>query len=115
MSRSLAPSRTSSYLLACTAVPDAGRMAFDGILAAEGAGVFCMLRDFDLLHLLAEGRTVAVQEMSVDITRASRHSTAFAWESQVSIIPCAVFAGDSDLLRSLRHCCGVVWMAMTVA
>ena len=54
-----------SYLLACSAVPDAGRMALHGRLAAEGACVLCMLRDFDLLDLFSEGGTVAAHNMSV--------------------------------------------------
>ena len=35
-------------------------MTLDGVLAAEGAGVAGVLRDFDLLHLLTEGGAVTV-------------------------------------------------------
>ena len=48
------------YLLACPARPDSSRVTLHGGLAAEGAGVSCVLRDFDLLDLLAEGGTVTV-------------------------------------------------------
>ena len=46
-------------LLARLAVPDTGGVTLDGVLAAEGAGVAGVLRDFDLLHLLTEGGTIA--------------------------------------------------------
>ncbi len=48
------------YLVACLAVPDTSRVALDGRLAAECAGVSRVLGDFDLLDLLAEGGTVTV-------------------------------------------------------
>lgn len=50
---------TGDGLLARLAVPDTGRVTLDGVLAAEGAGVAGVLRDFDLLHLLTEGGTIA--------------------------------------------------------
>ena len=46
-------------LLAALAVPDARRLTLDCDLAAERAGVFAVLADFDLLDLLAERSTVA--------------------------------------------------------
>ena len=57
-------------LLATLAVPDASGVALDGGLAAEGAGVGGVLRDFHLLDLLTQGSTV----------------------------PGTVLAGDADLL-----------------
>ena len=47
-----------AYLLARSASPDADRMALDCVLAAECACVSCVLRDFDLLDLFAEGGTI---------------------------------------------------------
>lgn len=38
-------------------------MTLDGNLAAESAGVTGVLRSFDLLHLLAEGGTIAGEPM----------------------------------------------------
>lgn len=55
----------SVYLLACLAVPDTGRVALDGHLAAECACVSRVLGDFDLLDLLAERGTVAVMQKEV--------------------------------------------------
>lgn len=50
---------TGDSLVAGLAVPDTGGVTLDGDLAAEGAGVTGVLRSFDLLHLLAEGGTIA--------------------------------------------------------
>ena len=41
-------------------------MTLDGVLAAEGAGVAGVLRDFDLLHLLTERGTVTGTVLSGD-------------------------------------------------
>ena len=38
-------------------------MALDGGLAAEGAGVAGVLRDFHLLHLLSEGSTISKERI----------------------------------------------------
>merc|ERR1719158_40141 len=65
----------SDGALAGLAVPDAGGVAADGGLAAEGAGVLGVLRNLHLLDLLTQGGTVA--------------ST--------------VLAGHADLLRALGH------------
>ena len=56
---------TGDSLLARLAVPDTGRVTLDGVLAAEGAGVAGVLRDFNLLHLLTERGTIAVESMLV--------------------------------------------------
>ena len=56
---------TGDSLLARLAVPDTGGVTLDGVLAAEGAGVAGVLRDFDLLHLLTEGGTVTNHNTSV--------------------------------------------------
>lgn len=58
---------TSDSLLARLAVPDTGGVTLDGVLAAEGAEVAGVLRDFDLLHLLTEGGTIAVGSLLVDV------------------------------------------------
>lgn len=49
---------TGDSLVARLAVPDTGGVTLDGVLAAEGAGVTGVLRDFDLLHLLTEGGAI---------------------------------------------------------
>jgi hypothetical protein len=97
------------YLLACSARPNPSRVALDSVLAAEGAGVSCVLRDFDLLDLFAEGGTVAAISSSVSIPGT------VLFEMQRSLarcrawsIPCAVFTGDANLLRSLRHFGGFI-------
>lgn len=64
---------TGDSLLARLAVPDASGVTLDGDLAAEGAGVTGVLRDFDLLHLLAEGGTIAGDSMLV----ANFHPSVF--------------------------------------
>lgn len=58
---------TGDSLLARLAVPDTGGVTLDGVLAAEGAEVAGVLRDFDLLHLLTEGGTIAVGSLLVDV------------------------------------------------
>ena len=50
---------SSNSLLAGLAAPDADGLALDGDLAAEGAGITRVLRDFHLLHLFTEGGTVS--------------------------------------------------------
>ena len=50
---------TGDSLLARLAVPDTGGVTLDVVLAAEGAEVAGVLRDFDLLDLLSERSTVA--------------------------------------------------------
>jgi hypothetical protein len=49
---------TGDSLLARLAVPDTGGVTLDGVLAAEGAEVAGVLRDFNLLHLLTERGTI---------------------------------------------------------
>jgi hypothetical protein len=49
---------TSDGALAGLAVPDTGRVAADGDLAAESAGVLGVLGDLHLLHLLTQGSTI---------------------------------------------------------
>jgi hypothetical protein len=49
---------TGDSLLARLAVPDPGGVTLDGVLAAEGAEVAGVLRDFNLLHLLTERGTI---------------------------------------------------------
>lgn len=58
---------TGDSLLARLAVPDTGGVTLDGVLAAEGAEVAGVLRDFDLLHLLTEGGTIAVGSLLVHV------------------------------------------------
>jgi hypothetical protein len=103
-----------SYLLACSARPDAGRMTLDGVLAAESATVSCVLRNFDLLDLFTEGGTVAIQPSSVSILEVlSLRTPPNSGALQRCCIPCAVFTGDADLLRSLRHFGWIVLGGMT--
>lgn len=49
---------TGDSLVARLAVPDTGGVTLDRVLAAEGAGVAGVLRDFNLLHLLTERGTI---------------------------------------------------------
>ena len=58
---------TGDSLLARLAVPDTGGVTLDGVLAAEGAGVAGVLRDFDLLHLLTERGTITEGFMLVAV------------------------------------------------
>lgn len=53
------PSTSCDGFLARPAVPDPNGVSLDGVLSAESADVSCVLRNFDLLHLLTEGGTVA--------------------------------------------------------
>lgn len=53
-------STTGHGALARAAVPDTGRLAANGDLAAESAGVLGVLADFHLLDLLTQRSTVAV-------------------------------------------------------
>ena len=80
-------------------------MALHGRLAAEGASVSCVLRDFDFLDLLAERGTVTANALLISILIASSlEAIAKAGRSFGASVPCTVFTGDPDLLRSLRHC-----------
>lgn len=72
------PGASSDSLLATLALPDSDRVSLDGVLAAEGADVSCVLGDFHLLDLLSEGSTVAS----------------------------AVFTGHTDLCELLMGCPG---------
>lgn len=56
---------SSNRLLARLAVPDTGRVALDGHLSAERAGVLCVLLNFDLLDLLTERCTISVAGISI--------------------------------------------------
>ena len=56
---------TGDSLLARLAVPDTGGVTLDGVLAAEGAEVAGVLRDFNLLHLLTERGTITVGSLLV--------------------------------------------------
>jgi len=58
---------TGDSLLARLAVPDTGGVTLDGVLAAEGAEVAGVLRDFNLLHLLTERGTITVGSLLVDV------------------------------------------------
>jgi len=58
---------TGDSLLARLAVPDTGGVTLDGVLAAEGAEVAGVLRDFDLLHLLTERGTITVGSLLVHV------------------------------------------------
>lgn len=60
-------STTGHGALARAAVPDTGRLAADGDLAAESAGVLGVLADFHLLDLLTQRSTVAVSRGSVSV------------------------------------------------
>lgn len=59
-------STTSDDLVARLALPDTGDGTLDGVLAAEGAVVLGVLRDFDLLHDLTERRTVTGTVLTTD-------------------------------------------------
>ncbi len=59
----------SDGALAGLAVPDAGGVAADGGLAAEGAGVLGVLRNLHLLDLLTQGGTVAVKGTDVSLSQ----------------------------------------------
>jgi len=52
------PGATSESLAAALAVPDAHSGPLDGVLAAEGARVASVLRDFHLLDLLPQRSTI---------------------------------------------------------
>lgn len=69
-------STSSNGLLAGLALPDSGRLPLDVGLSAEGARVLAVLSDFDLLHELTEGSSVAD----------------------------SVLSGNSNLLRAFSHC-----------
>jgi hypothetical protein len=92
-------------------MPDTRRVALHRVLAAECAGVSRMLGDFDLLDLFAEGGTVAGR--NVLVLTSLLLAIAAVYEDGGDA-PSTVFTGDADLLRGFRHCCGVVWGAMTV-
>jgi hypothetical protein len=47
-------------------MPDANGSTFHGVLAAEGAGVPGVLRDFHLFHLLTQGSTITSAVFSGD-------------------------------------------------
>lgn len=101
-------------LLAGLAVPDASGVALDGYLAAECAGVSAVLLNFDLLHLLTEGGTVAAFILSVycphhpcsvvvpvivvDIEEALRGSVAYR-VPYLPVIPTSEEIVSSVLLR----------------
>ena len=51
-------------------------MTLDGVLAAEGAAVSCVLRNFDLLDLLTEGGAVAIYTSSVSLLEVFALRTA---------------------------------------
>ena len=105
-------------------------MSLDGRLSAEGTDVFGVLSDLHLLNLLSKGGTVSenqgnklsaihsdllltlmrvVQKLMAlqgeetakcRVERPCRYSSAL---ERVNHVPCTVFAGNSDLLGSLRH------------
>lgn len=94
---------TGDSLLARLAVPDTGGVTLDGVLAAEGAGVTGVLRDFDLLHLLTEGGAITdvlVSDCSWSMERSSRREV---WSSMFEgdCVPGTVFTGNSDLWEML--------------
>lgn len=60
------PSTTGHDLLAGAALPDADGLALDRVLAAEGASVLGVLRDFDLLDLTTQRGTVTGTVLSGD-------------------------------------------------
>lgn len=55
------PGTTGDDLAAGLALPDANGLPLDGVLSAEGAGVFGVLADFHLLHLLTKRGTVSAR------------------------------------------------------
>lgn len=59
-------STAGNDLVARLALPDAGDGTLHAILAAEGAVVLGVLRDFDLLHDLTERRTVTRAVLATD-------------------------------------------------
>ena len=88
---------TGDSLLARLAVPDTGGVTLDGVLAAEGAGVAGVLRDFDLLHLLTERGTITEGFTLVVVQGPESVSSVFEGAS----VPGTVFTGDSDLCKML--------------
>lgn len=65
------PGTASNNLLAPAALPDADGSALDRVAAAERASVLCVLRNLNLLDLLARGRAVA-RAVLADNTHLSR-------------------------------------------
>ena len=88
---------TGDSLLARLAVPDTGGVTLDGVLAAEGAEVAGVLRDFDLLHLLTERGTITEGFTLVVVQGPESVSSVFEGAS----VPGTVFTGDSDLCKVL--------------
>jgi hypothetical protein len=72
-------------------------VTLDGVLAAEGAGVAGVLRDFDLLHLLTERGTITEGFTLVVVQGPGGVSSMFEGAS----VPGTVFTGDSDLCKML--------------
>jgi len=103
-------SSSGDGLLAGLAVPDTSRVALDGSLSAESAGVSGVLGDFHLLHLLTQGSTVTESNVSEHSSPASRRIFRRLCRASMGIanIPGAVFTGDADLLSALGHFCGCV-------
>jgi len=87
-------------LVARLAVPDTGGVTLDRVLAAEGAGVAGVLRDFDLLHLLTERGTITEGFTLVAVRSLEGVSSMFEGSS----VPGTVFTGDSDLCKMLLAC-----------
>jgi hypothetical protein len=72
-------------------------VTLDGVLAAEGAGVAGVLRDFDLLHLLTERGTITEGFTLVVVHGPEGVPSVFEGAS----VPGTVFTGDSDLCKKL--------------
>jgi hypothetical protein len=72
-------------------------VTLDGVLAAEGAGVAGVLRDFDLLHLLTERGTITEGFTLVVVHGPEGVSSVF----EDAFVPGTVFTGDSDLCKML--------------
>ena len=110
---------SSNSLLAGLAVPDADRVALDSDLAAECAGVLGVLRDFNLLHLLAERGTIAGTVLAYcarsvmcrwvygvcEIAQSKFDGVCVRREGEAELHQDRL-TGDADLLRSFRHCVG---------
>lgn len=92
------PSTTSNSLLAGLAVPDANRVSFHRDLAAECAGVACVLCDFHLLDLLSEGGTISdrTKVSPVELRQLVCLKEAVVVD-RIGRIPGTVFTGHSDL------------------
>ena len=86
--RSINPCSSSNYSLASFATPNANTSALHGFLAAESAGVFAVLGDFNFLHHLPEWGTITSPILSDD----SKFLCTFCLKQIIAIIICDIGA-----------------------